>query len=403
MSSVRIRHPARSEITRSSTRRGVDVAPLPIGTVALLFTDIEASTRLWQEQPDAMRRALARHDQLLRHSIEDHHGRLVKSTGDGALAVFSTAAEAVGAAISAQQAIAAEPWPLPQPLKVRMGVHVGPAEHRDGDYYGAAVNLTARLTSVAHGGQIVVSLATEEMAVGQLPSEVGLLDLGEHSLRDVIRLERVFQVVHPQLPRQFPRLRSQNPVRGNLVSPTSTFVGRRRDVIVITDLLRECPIITLVGVGGVGKTRLALEVATRSVDGFRDGVWFVALAGVGDEALVDEALATTLQVAPRPEATLRETVLDHVRDKNMLVVLDNCEHLVEAVSGLLDEAIGTAPDLRVLVTSREGLGVAGERVVPVSVPPAPALDATIDDLRAADAVALFALRAHEAGGTPART
>ncbi len=376
---------------------------LPIGTVALLFTDIEASTRLWQEQPDAMRAALARHDDLLHRSIADHHGLLVKSTGDGALAAFGTATDAIGAAIAAQRAIDTEPWPLPEPLRVRMGIHVGPAEQRDGDYYGAAVNLAARLMSVAHGGQIVVSLATEEMAVGQLPSEVELLDLGQHSLRDVIRPERVFQVVHPQLPRQFPRLRSQNPTRGNLVAPSSTFVGRERDVVAITELLRECPVVTLVGVGGVGKTRLALEVARRSVRAFPDGVWFVPLAGVGDEALFDEALASTLEVVPRPGATVRETVFDHVRDKRMLVVLDNCEHLVAPVYALLEEALGVAADLRVLVTSREGLGVAGERVVPVPVLTAPALDAAVDDLRRADAVELFVVRAGEAGGTSSPT
>ena len=369
---------------------------LPIGTVALLFTDIEASTRLWQEQPDAMRRALARHDELLREAIEAHQGLLVKSTGDGALAVFGTAADAIGAAVTAQLAMGAEPWPLPEPLMVRMGIHVGPAEARDGDYYGAAVNLAARLMSVAHGGQIVMSLATEEMAVGQLSSDLDLLDLGQHSLRDVIRPERVFQVVHPQLIQQFPRLRSQNPVRGNLVAPTSTFVGRGHEVIAIAQLLRECPIVTLVGVGGVGKTRLGLEVATRSVGAHPDGVWFVSLAGVGDEVLFDDALATALDVAPRPQRTVRETVLDHVRDKRMLVVLDNCEHLVSAVSGFADEALGEAPDLRLLVTSREGLGVAGEHVVPVPVLAAPPLDAPVDELRVADAIQLFVVRAHEA-------
>jgi predicted ATPase/class 3 adenylate cyclase len=379
------------------------VPDLPIGTVALLFTDIEASTRLWQEHPDAMRPALARHDELLRQSIDDHHGLLVKSTGDGALAVFGTAADAIGAAIAAQRAIDTEPWPVPEPLKVRMGIHVGSAEQRDGDYYGAAVNLAARLMSVAHGGQVVVSLATEELAGGQLPTDVRLLDLGEHTLRDVIRPERVFQVVHPGLPQQFPPLLSQNRVRGNLVSPTSTFVGRDRDVVAITALLHECPVVTLVGVGGVGKTRLALEVARRSVRAFPDGVWFVPLAGVGDEALFDEALAATLQVAPRPAATLRETVLDHLRDKRMLVVLDNCEHLVAPVYALLEEALGVATDVRVLVTSREGVGVAGERVVPVPVLTAPALDAGVDELRRADAVELFVVRAGEAGGTSSPT
>ncbi len=214
--------------------------------------------------------------------------------------MFGIATDAIGAAVTAQLAMGAEPWPLPEPLQVRMGIHVGPAERRDGDYYGAAVNLAARLTSVAHGGQIVVSLATEEVALGQLSSDVDLLDLGQHSLRDVIRPERVFQVVHPQLAQQFPRLRSQNPVRGNLVAPTSTFVGRSDDVISIAQLLHECPIVTLVGVGGVGKTRLGLEVATRSVGAHPDGVWFVSLAGVGDEALFDDALATALDVAPRP-------------------------------------------------------------------------------------------------------
>jgi predicted ATPase/class 3 adenylate cyclase len=374
------------------------VTDLPMGTVAFLFTDIEGSTRLWQEQPEAMGPALARHDALVREMVEAHAGHVVKTTGDGAHAVFTTAADALDAAIDAQVALATEQWPLIAPLRVRMGVHVGPAELRDGDYFGPAVNRAARLMAVAHGGQIVTSLTTEELVAEQVPDDVTFLDLGEHQLPDVVRPERVFQVVHPRLELAFPPLRSRRSERGNLGVPTSTFVGRDREVAAIGELLREGQLVSLVGVGGVGKTRLALEVATRGADEYRDGAWFVALAGVGDEELFDEGVADALGVVQRPGISLRESLLDHLRDKRMLVVLDNCEHLVAPVSSFVEEALRAAVDLRVLATSREGLDVAGERVVPVSVMAAPAADAAVEELLAADSVRLFVVRASEAGG-----
>src|SRR5262245_23371454 len=185
-----------------------NVGKPPSGTVTFLFTDLEGSTRLWSEYPEAMRHALARHDEILRDVIAAHAGYYVKTTGDGAHAVFPTASAAIDAAIGAQLAFRSEDWPLPEPLRVRMGIHSGPAEMRDGDYFGTSVNRAARLMSVAHAGQIVVSLATEELARDDLDDRVGLIDLGEHRLRDLAEPVRVFQVTHPDLPREFARLQS---------------------------------------------------------------------------------------------------------------------------------------------------------------------------------------------------
>ena len=249
---------------------------LPTGTVTFLFTDLEGSTRLWQEHPEAMKVAAARHDELLRDAIERHSGYVVKTTGDGFHAAFGAAHDAVDAAVAGQLAMGAEGWGATGALVVRMGVHTGPAELRDGDYYGTAVNRAARLMSVAHGGQIVVSLATEELVQER---GVELLDLGEHVLKDLSRAERVFQVVHPDLRSDFPVIRSLDALPGNLPAQVTSFVGRDDDVAQIVEMLAEgAALVTLIGTGGVGKTRLALQVAAEVLAQFADGAWFCDLA-----------------------------------------------------------------------------------------------------------------------------
>jgi len=235
-----------------STRRNVLVV-LPSGTVTFLFTDIEGSTRRWEDEAAAMRDELARHDEILRGAVEAHQGRVLKSTGDGVLAVFARAGDAVGAAVDAQVGLCAGGLP-----PVRMGVHTGVAEERDGDYFGPTLNRAARVMAVAHGGQIVVSGTTHSLVEG-----FELIDLGEHRLRDLADAVRVFQVVHPNLRAEFPPLRSLDALPGNLPRQVTSFVGRESEVVSLAELVCRSSLLTLTGVGGVGKTRLALRCRSR--------------------------------------------------------------------------------------------------------------------------------------------
>ena len=251
---------------------------LPSGTVTFLFTDLEGSTRLWEEHPDAMHGALARHDELVREAIEAHGGHVVKTTGDGFHAAFATARDALDAAVAAQLALTAEPWASTGRLRARMGVHTGEAQRREGDYYGTALNRAARIMSAGHGDQIVLSRATEELVGEALPGGCALIDLGEHRLRDLGRPEALFQLAHPDLRRDFAPLRSLDAFPGNLPLQVSSFIGREEDVSRVVGALDEARIVTLTGVGGVGKTRLALQSAAEVLPQFRDGAWVAELA-----------------------------------------------------------------------------------------------------------------------------
>jgi predicted ATPase/class 3 adenylate cyclase len=354
---------------------------LPTGTVTFLFTDLAGSTRLWEQFPDAMQRALARHDVILRDAVGAHDGHLVKSTGDGVHAVFATAHDALDAAIDAQSALAGESWGETGPLEVRMGVHTGETELRDGDYYGSAANRAARLMSVAHGGQVVVSLATEELV---RDGEYEFVDLGENRLRDLTRAERVFQLAHTTLGVEFPPLRSLDAFPSNLPAQLSSFVGREDELAEVAGLLAEHRLVTLTGVGGVGKTRLALQVAADVIPRFPDGVWVVELAKVRDPAAVAEAVAAALGASSRTEAAVIDTLIRFLRPKSLLMVLDNCEHLLDAAANLVRTLEGACPNLVILATSREGLGIRGERLV------------AVPSLVAADSELLFVGRAEAA-------
>ena len=370
---------------------------LPSGTVTFLFTEVEGSTRLWDESPDVMSHAMARHDELLRDAVESHDGFIVKNTGDGFHAVFATAHDAVTAAVAAQRALLADDWNITETVRVRMGIHTGEAEVRDGDYSGGAVNRAERLMSVAHGGQIVVSAATEELLHDALPEKYGFVDLGEHRLRDLGRPERLFQVAHPDLGREFAPLRTLDAFpRNNLPRQVTTFVGREAEIASLAELVCRSSLVTLTGVGGVGKTRLALQIAAEVVGEFPDGAWLCEFAPVTDPEAVWETMAACLRVQPLPGRALDESVLDYLAAKRLLLVLDNCEHLLDAVARLVDAIEHRCPDVSVLATSREGLGLAGERIVAVPSLGVPAGDADVDELRQAEAVCLFWDRASAA-------
>ena len=233
------------------------MAELPAGTVTFLFTDLEGSTRLWEQQPDAMKEALARHDEILREAVEAHGGHVVKTTGDGFHAVFVAAGDAVEAAVEAQRALSSDSWGDIGRLRVRMGLHTGVEEPRDGDYFGSTINRAARLMAVAHGGQVVCSAATADLA-GEVLASVGFRDLGEHRLRDLSRPERVFQALALGLETEFAPLRSLDAYPGNLPVQLTSFVGREQELAAIVGMLKGSRLVTITGVGGVGKTRLAL-------------------------------------------------------------------------------------------------------------------------------------------------
>jgi predicted ATPase/class 3 adenylate cyclase len=334
----------------------------PTGTVTFLFTDLEVSTRLWEEHPQAMEAALARHDEILRSSIEAHGGYVFATGGDGFSAAFTRAGNAVQAALAGQAALAAETWPNGVMMRVRMGVHTGEAVERDGDYFGRAPNRAARLMAAGHGGQVLCSESTATLVEG----EADLVDLGEHRLRDVERPLHVFQVGAGA----FPPLRALAEVPGNLRVPPTSFVGRAAELAEVVALVRAHRLVTLTGVGGVGKTRLALEAATAMAGEFPDGVWVLELAPVGDPAAVPDAVAMTLGIVQQPGLNVADSVAAALAGRRRLLVVDNCEHVLDAAAELIDGVLARSPTPKVLATSREGLHAADEQLWPV-----PSLDA----------------------------
>lgn len=369
----------------------------PSGTVTFLFTDLEGSTQLWEEHPVAMRSALARHDSLVTGAIEVHDGYVVKSTGDGFLAAFADAAEAVSAAIDAQLALTAEPWAETGPLRVRMGLHTGAAELRAGDYHGPTLNRAARLMSVGHGGQILLSLVTSELVRG---SDVDLLDLGSHRLRGLAEPEHVCQVVHPRLASEFPPLRSgsadRRPPPSNLPEPIDRFVGRTRERSDVRARLDGTRLLTLLGPGGTGKTRLALHVANDARDRFGDLVYLIDLSAARDGDAVLGVIARTVGAHEPGDRPLLEAIEEQIGGRPMLLVVDNFEQVVTAAS-TLTELLRACPGLTALVTSREALNVKGEQVYPLSPLTLPDVAAplSVDELSRCEAVQLFLERARE--------
>jgi predicted ATPase/class 3 adenylate cyclase len=357
-------------LRRRRTRK--QMAAPPSGTVTFLFTDIEGSTKLWEKNPEDMRSALARHDRILRSAIEAHGGHVFKTVGDAFCAAFPTAPETLEAALSAQRALLVhEDWGEAGAPLVRIALHTGSAEERDGDYFGPPLNRVARLLSAGHGGQTLLSLPAQELARDQLPVGAQLRDLGEHRLKDLDRPERVFELLAPDLPADFPPLRTLESRPNNLPMQPTPLVGREREVEDIRGrlLAPEVRLLTLTGPGGAGKTRLALQAAADLLDEFEDGVFFVALATLTDPTLVASTVAQALGVRESGDQPLIEGMKDYLKDKRLLLVLDNFEQVLEAAP-LAGELL-SAPRLKVLATSRIPLGVYGEHdyaVPPLAIP-----------------------------------
>ncbi|MEX0665416.1 MAG: adenylate/guanylate cyclase domain-containing protein [Acidimicrobiia bacterium] len=362
-------------------------------TLTFLFTDLEGSTRLWEEHPDAMRVALAHHDDLLRAAVEGNGGQVVKSTGDGTMATFRSAGEAIGAAVAGQEALCAATWPDPLELRVRMGLHAGEATARDGDWFGSDVNRAARVMAVAHGRQIVCTRPVAD----QVRDHVALDDLGEHRLRDLQAAVHLYQVGAPSLPTTFPPLRSLDAYRSNLPHELSTFVGRDEALRAAADRMRSSRVVTVVGVGGVGKTRLAVHVASELLPHYADGVWLCELAPVQEPGALADAIAAAFGYTPPQGTPVRDGLARFLERKDLLLVLDNCEHLVGAVAEWVTVTTAAAPKVSVLATSREALGVRGEHVAPLaSLELASAADVT--SVVTSEAGSLFLARAEEARG-----
>jgi predicted ATPase len=342
-----------------------------------------------------MSQALAAHDAIARTAVESHRGTVVKMIGDGMHAVFADPLDAVCATIDLQRSLAKADVTAGLTLRVRCGVHIGAVERRDDDYFGAPVNRAARIMSAAHGGQVLVSRAVADAVRAMLPSPVALRDLGTVRLKDLATPEHVYQLVHPELRSEFPALRSLEAVPNNLPQQSTSFIGRTGEMLELARLLARSRLLTLTGSGGCGKTRLALQVAADALEQYPDGVWLVELAALTEPGLVAQATATTLGLKEEAGKALSQTVAAHLADKCTLIVLDNCEHLLEASAALVDTLLRYCPGVRVVVTSREALGVAGEqsfRVPSLSVPE-PGCAATADGLASFEAIQLFVDRA----------
>jgi predicted ATPase/class 3 adenylate cyclase len=344
----------------------------PSGVVTFLFTDIEGSTRRWESDAQAMQSALLAHDEVLRTAIESHGGFLFSHTGDGVVAAFASPKSAVDAAVMAQLALE---------LPVRMGIATGEAELRDGDYFGTVLNRAARVMAAGHGGQILVADSTAGLLSG-----VDLQDLGPRRLRDVPIPVGVFQVRSAGLRVEFPPLRALDTTPGNLRPATTSLIGRETEVDAIKTAVRSHRLVTLTGVGGVGKTRLALEVAAQLADEFPDGVWVFELAAVTDPASVPDAVAAVLGITQQPAKTVSESVAAALEGRSRLLVFDNCEHVLDPAADVIETIFSHSQTVHVLATSREGLRVADEHLWAV-----PSLDLT--DGIESSAAALFVERA----------
>jgi predicted ATPase/class 3 adenylate cyclase len=377
----------------------------PAEPATFVLTDVEGSTRLWERDPESMGLAMARHDRLIASVVAKHGGNVVRSRGEGdsSFSVFEDAPSAVAAAAELQASMAAEPWPGEARLRVRLAIHTGDAQRREDDYYGSTVNRCARLRGLAAGGQSVISAATRALVLGHLPAGVALKDLGSHRLKDLSEPERIYQVSQSGQPSDFPPLRGLEAVPNNLPLQLTNFVGRAAELVELGEVVSRARLVTLTGAGGTGKTRLALEVAGALSDSFADGIWFADLSAITDPALVAAAVSLALGVHDAAEVTGErrrgpaDAIVACLGGARVLLIMDNCEQVVSSCAELARVLLAGCPNLRVLATSREVLGLAGEvawRVRPLPTAEPARAQAPAELLRY-DAVRLFVERARD--------
>lgn len=392
---------------------------LPRGTVTFLFTDIEGSTKLWQQFPDAMPAALARHHEILNSAIQAHNGYVFQIIGDAFCAAFATAFDGLDAALDAQRTLHDDAWGKTGAIRVRMALHTGAAEVRAGEFTsgeyvsGITLSRAARLLSAGHGGQILLSSPSAELVREQLPQNIALRDMGAHRLKDLVQPQQIFQILANDLPQDFPALKTLDTLPNNLPIQLTSFVGREKEIAQIVDLLTAdrrpqtaenessvrrpssvVRLLTLTGAGGSGKTRLSLQVAAEVIEEFEKGAWFVELAPIADASLAPNAVMSALELREDAGRAPLDALTDFLRAKKLLLILDNCEHLIDACAQLAHHLLKQCPNLKVLATSREALGVAGEvtyQVPPLGLPDLRTL--TPVSLSQYDAVKLFIERA----------
>lgn len=370
-------------------------AAMPSGSVTFLFTDIEGSTQRWEQHHAAMEAAVKRHDELLRAEIERHHGYVFKTVGDAFCAVFDEVGDAVAAAIDAQRQLAKEDFSSVDGIRVRMGVHTGQASERGGDYFGPDVNRVARLTSIGHGCQVLLSGAVQQIFRDQIPSDATLIDLGLRRLKDLTKPEQVWQLQIAGLPGDFPPLTSLDARANNLPIQATSLLGRETDLEELKLLAGKHRLLTLTGAGGIGKTRLVLAIAADLIDRFADGVWFADLAPISDPALVASVVAKTVGIAQTKERKLEHAITQRLKRKQLILIIDNCEHVIEATATLAAAILGAALHVRILATSRQPLNIDGECIYRLRSLSSPEATAQLSAQQALSygAVALFNDRA----------
>jgi len=385
----------------SFAREPTEIPALPTGIVTFLFTDIEDSTQLWESAPEQMKVALQRHHVILQEAIASNGGDVFQIIGDAFCAAFPTAPSAVSAATRAQRGLHQEQWDLPFPIRVRIGIHTGEAEpvSNDSSMGGYASNQTlnrvARVLKAGHGGQVLLSSATTALLKDFLPEKTGLRDMGEHHLKDLIRPEHLFQLNIEGLPSNFPPLDTLSSYRHNLPFQLTSFIGREKEIAEVRQELEKHRLVTLTGAGGTGKTRLSLQVAAELIEQFPNGVWFIELGPITDPDLIPQAIHITMGLVEQPGKSLVQMLMDFLRDKQALIILDNCEHLIEACANLTAQLLSHAPGLKILASSREALRIKGEfawRVPSLSLPD-PQKITELDQLTQYEAVRLFIDRA----------
>lgn len=368
---------------------------LPSGTVTFLFTDIEGSTKLAREHPETWDTTQARHHAILRAAIESNNGFVFQIIGDAFCVAFHKAGDALKAALKSQQDLQNEPWGEAV-IRARMGIHTGEAETDGKDYHGyLTMSLIQRMMSAGHGGQILLSNATENLLRNQLPKDISLRDMGEHKFKDVPHPVRVFQIIAPPLQSEFPALRTLSVFPNNLPTQLTSFVGREKELTDVKKLLHDTHMLTLIGSGGTGKTRLSIQAAQESLAEYPDGVWLVELASILDPLLVPRTTALAMGLRDEPQRPVIDMLCDYLREKKMLLILDNCEHLVDACAQMADKLLHVASHTRILASSREALGIAGEvtyRVPSLGLPDLEHLP-SIESLSQFEAVKLFIDRA----------